>query len=306
MEYPGESPDVLYTATQSALSIGIRCFDTAELYSTLPAVGRALSESKIDRKELRLISKLSGLPSGDYKDVEIRARQLCAALQTSYVDLLLIHWPGPRFVDLGGNVDLVGEQCNLEFFKANIQQAWENMQRLQKSGLCNEIGVSNFYSQHFHAMDTFSAPVPAACQIFIDPLHQETEFVSALQERGVKVMAYRSATFLPIYEMAAGMGDASMSALQTALAAVRDTHPTTSLNQLVWAWCLTRGIEPVVKSRDAARLREALEAHSLAAVLATKTDAFASFTLLNAPGAADTVEICGGFDEYARAFRGTS
>jgi diketogulonate reductase-like aldo/keto reductase len=71
-------PEALAAATASALKVGYRHFDSAEMYSTMPSVRKAIAESKIDRKELWITSKLKGLPIGKFEDVSKRVRGMPA------------------------------------------------------------------------------------------------------------------------------------------------------------------------------------------------------------------------------------
>ena len=78
------------------LSIGGRRFDGADSYGIEPGIGEAIKQSAIPRSEIFITSKTGpgGLawPLG-YNETLDQARQIVANYSTTYVDLLLIHWP---------------------------------------------------------------------------------------------------------------------------------------------------------------------------------------------------------------------
>merc|ERR1719446_127495 len=85
----------MYDVTLDHLNAGFRHLDCAEMYQSTSHVGRAVSDSGLPREELRITTKLKGLPSGDYAAVRERAEAHIRDLGVTYADLLLIHFPGP-------------------------------------------------------------------------------------------------------------------------------------------------------------------------------------------------------------------
>ena len=83
-------------AVLKALEVGYRHIDTAQIYENEEDVGQALQESKIDRGEIFLTTKV-WKDHLDFRDVLLSVSQSLQKLQTDYVDLLLIHWPNSQF-----------------------------------------------------------------------------------------------------------------------------------------------------------------------------------------------------------------
>ena len=71
---PSEMEDIVL----SAVKVGFRFFDCAEVYTTTTAVGRGLEKAiqagHAARDDIFLATKLSGIPCGDYEDVSERLR----------------------------------------------------------------------------------------------------------------------------------------------------------------------------------------------------------------------------------------
>ena len=82
-------------AVEDALDLGYRHIDTAVIYDNEEEVGRAIADSPVSREEIWLTTKVwhSQLePSRLRRSLEGSLERLA----TDYVDLLLIHWPGPE------------------------------------------------------------------------------------------------------------------------------------------------------------------------------------------------------------------
>ena len=82
--------------TKSALENGYRHIDTATVYRNEEAVGLGMKQSGVPREDIFLTTKI-------WNDMQ-RKRAVREALEnslrmldTSYVDLYLIHWPVPAF-----------------------------------------------------------------------------------------------------------------------------------------------------------------------------------------------------------------
>lgn len=105
-----------------ALSLGYRHIDTAQGYDNEEHVGAALSDSRVPRDDIFLVTKLS--PRNFRKD-DARASTLesLRKLQTEYVDLLLLHWPNDE---------------------VPLDETLGALRVLQEEGAVHHVGVSNF------------------------------------------------------------------------------------------------------------------------------------------------------------------
>ena len=113
------------TAVETALSVGYRHIDTAQMYRNESGVGEAVAASGLDRADVFLTSKL-GNAAHRPDDARRAFDDTLKALGTDYVDLFLIHWPLPA-LDAGGFV-----------------QTWRTLEEFYSAGRARSIGVSNF------------------------------------------------------------------------------------------------------------------------------------------------------------------
>merc|ERR1719401_2426224 len=99
------------------------------MYKSTPHVGRAIkdylatNDSDVDRADICVTTKLKGMPSGDYDGVREQLERHLGDLGLSYVDLLLVHWPGPADCGLESPSRLA-EAASWEYFTEHMAEAW--------------------------------------------------------------------------------------------------------------------------------------------------------------------------------------
>lgn len=141
-------PEETKQATLTALEVGYRHIDTAEMYGNEAGVGEAVRASGLDRSEVFVTSKLDN--GYHARDDALRAfDQTVDTLGLDYVDLFLIHWPLPK----------VGDYV----------ETWRAMEEIYAGGRCRAIGVSNFQVHHLERLAAETATVPAVNQIEVHP-----------------------------------------------------------------------------------------------------------------------------------------
>ena len=148
-------PEDTADAVSTALEIGYRHIDTAEMYGNEKGVGEAVARSGIDRGEVFVTSKLNN--GFHRRDDALRAfDQSLGDLGFEYLDLFLIHWPLP-----GIDVDYI--------------ETWKAMEEIYASGRCRAIGVSNFQAHHLRRLFSQSQVRPAVNQIEVHPYLTQEE-----------------------------------------------------------------------------------------------------------------------------------
>lgn len=155
-------------AVSVALQLGYRHIDTAMIYANQKDIGVAIKESKIARRSLFITSKVWH-SSLSYADVLSQTEEILEQLQTSYLDLLLIHWPNKR---------------------VSMKETFKALAELVEAGKVKHIGVSNFTIQHLkEAMKVSSVPL-YCCQFEFHPYLQQHELVQFCKQNGIVVTAY--------------------------------------------------------------------------------------------------------------------
>jgi diketogulonate reductase-like aldo/keto reductase len=115
-EYWG--PEQGYNSTLAWLKMGGRRLDSADDYGSRDGVGAGWVASGVPRSEIFLTSKVD--PYG-YNETLEQFAGILTSLQTTYIDLVLIHWPGRE----SGSTDhpcMQGQstwaQCRIQTWKA--------------------------------------------------------------------------------------------------------------------------------------------------------------------------------------------
>lgn len=153
----------------TALEVGYRHIDTAEMYGNEVGVGEAVRDSGIDRSQLFVTSKLNN-QYHDPTDALAAFDRSLADLDIGYLDLFLIHWPMP------GVGDFVA--------------TWQAMEQMLATGNVRAIGVSNFHEAHLDRVLESSQIVPAVNQIEVHPFLNQDRLRAYCRERGIAIEAW--------------------------------------------------------------------------------------------------------------------
>src|SRR5215469_7824628 len=204
-----------YDAVRCALDAGYRHIDTASVYKNEAEVGHAVRDSGLDRRDVFLTTKL---PAG--ADIRDRATigDSLRALGSTYVDLLLIHWPPDGRASPAVSEDLL---------------------TIRDRGLARAVGVSNYSPGQIDELTRATGEAPAVDQIPWSPRRYDPALLSALRERGVAVEGYSP------------LKDTDLGA--TALAEIAARHGVTPA-QVVLRWHLEHRITIIPKSAHPDRI----------------------------------------------------
>ena len=84
--------DVCRAAVESALGLGYRHIDTAEMYGNEDAIGEAIAASRVARQDLHVTTKVWNenlAPDAIRRAFDTSLKKL----RLDHVDLYLVHWP---------------------------------------------------------------------------------------------------------------------------------------------------------------------------------------------------------------------
>jgi len=213
------SPDEVVGAVREALEAGYRHIDTAAIYGNEEGVGRAIKESRIDRDELFVTTKLWNTRHHDVMDA---AQESLRKLGLDHVNLYLIHWPSPG--------------------KGDYTKAWEQMQEVRAQGLTRSIGVSNFTEKHLETILALIDTVPAVNQIELHPTFAQRAMSAYNASKGIATEAYSP------------LGLAQDLDAPEIVEVANDYRRTPA--QVILRWHLQKGHVVIPKSVTPSRIRE--------------------------------------------------
>jgi 2,5-diketo-D-gluconate reductase A len=219
-------PDETAQAVKTALDIGYRHIDTAQMYENERGVGQGVRDAGVDRGDVYITSKLNnGLHKPD--DARRAFDSTLEALGTDYVDLFLIHWPLPTLYD------------------GDFVSTWQTLEEFKRDGRARSVGVSNFQVAHLERLAKETETVPAVNQIEVHPYFTNDEVRAYGQKHGIATESYSPIAQGKVLDdrVVAGIADATGK----------------SPAQVVLRWHIDRGDIVFPKSVTAARVKENFE-----------------------------------------------
>lgn len=219
-------PDETASAVKTALDIGYRHIDTAEMYGNEKEVRQGIRDAGLERGEVFITSKLN---NGFHKPDDARRAfdQTLKALDSDYVDLFLIHWPLPTLYD------------------GDFVSTWKVFEEFARDGRARSIGVSNFQVAHLNRLAGETDTVPSVNQIEVHPYFGNDEVRAYGREHGIATEAWA-----PIAQ-----GKVLDDPVINRIAGSRDKTPA----QVVLRWHIQRGDIVFPKSVTPARVKSNFE-----------------------------------------------
>lgn len=219
--------DIARDAVKTALSLGYRHVDTAQIYENEAEVGDGITSSGIPRREIFVTTKIwfDRLKSAE---LGLSLKRSLERLKTDHVDLALIHWPSPD------------DEVPMEEYLGALKAA-------QQEGLTEHIGVSNFTTTQLdQARDILGDTPIFTNQIEVHPYLANRKVVDHAQTLGIQVTGY----------MPLAVGKVMEDETLLELARHRNVTPA----QLAIAWLVSRAIVPIPSSTRSEHLKANLDA----------------------------------------------
>eukprot|EP00434_Breviolum_minutum_P045011 symbB.v1.2.040270.t1/scaffold7114.1/size13255/1 len=197
------------------LKIGYRFIDTASHYDNEGSVAGAIRRAAVPREELFLVTKI------------------WKRLETDYVDLLLIHFPGT-------NDAIQSPGTN----RKRREDTWKQLETAKLNGQAKSIGVANFTRRHLKEILSSCKEPPEVMQTEVHPYFQQSELLELCRQKNLQIQA-----FSPFAHGELGLLDDRL------LKEIAAKHQRT-VPQVVLRWLLQQGITPIAFSRSTQNMRE--------------------------------------------------
>jgi 2,5-diketo-D-gluconate reductase A len=216
-------PEETAATVSTALEVGYRHIDTAEMYQNEEGVGEAIKASGIGRDELYVTSKLN---NGFHRPDDARRAfdETLTKLGLDRIDLFLIHWPLPTLYD------------------GDFVSTWKTLAEFVADGRATSIGVSNFQPAHLDRIIDETGVVPAVNQIEVHPYFANEDARAASIRHGVEVEAWSPIAQGKVLD-------------DEVIGKIAATHGKTPA-QVTLRWHVERGDIVFPKSMKAERMRE--------------------------------------------------
>jgi 2,5-diketo-D-gluconate reductase B len=160
--------DVCRTAVESALALGYRHVDTAEMYGNEDAIGAAIASSGVARGDLHVTTKVWNenlAPDAIRRAFDTSLKKL----RLDHVDLYLVHWPAR---------------------KMNLPAMFETLIKLKEPGRTRAIGVANFNIALLKTVvEEIKAPI-ACNQVEYHVFLDQTPLRNYLAAKSIPLVAY--------------------------------------------------------------------------------------------------------------------
>jgi 2,5-diketo-D-gluconate reductase B len=215
-------------AVESALALGYRHIDTAEMYDNEDAVGDAIAASGLSRGDIHVTTKV--WYENLAPDVLLRAFDASLKrLKLDYVDLYLIHWPAPDM---------------------DLPAALATLLRLREERCTRAIGVANFTVPLLRrAVEEIGAPI-ACNQVEYHVYLDQSAVLEYLRSKSIPLVAYCPVAHGEVAD-------------DKVLAGIGRKHGATGA-QVALKWLLDQdGVSAIPKARSEARQQENLDAFRL-------------------------------------------
>ncbi|OXM85975.1 aldo/keto reductase [Paenibacillus rigui] len=207
-------------AIREAIRVGYRHFDTAKIYGNEEALGRELQKSGNPREQFFITSKVWTTDLG-YEATKRAFEQTCKKLNVTYLDMYLIHFAGPRYLE-----------------------AWRALEELYSEGKIKVIGVANFEIQHLENVMKHSKIPPMVNQIETHPEFPQNELHDYLARHQI------------LHEAWGPLGQGNKALLGRPELTEIALHHEKSAAQVILRWHLQRGIIVIPKSSNPQRIKE--------------------------------------------------
>ena len=226
-------PEQCAESVRTALEVGYRHIDTAELYDNEGPVGEGVRVADVDREGVYLATKVlhPRAVDGSAEDLDREAVRTAVEgcldrLGVASVDLMYVHWPAEWDLDL----------------------VHSTLAACRDDGLVGGVGVSNYEPAHLETALEVDPDI-VANQVELHPLLPQADLREYCADVGVDVVAYAPLAHGSVFEV-------------PELEAVAEERGI-SVPRVTLAWLLELGVAAVPKATGGAHIRDNWAAREL-------------------------------------------
>ncbi len=210
--WQNDDPEQCAESVRTALEMGYRHIDTAQVYDNEEAVGEGIAAADVDREDVFLATKI-WISNLEHDDVLETARASLDRLGVDYVDLLYVHWPSGEY---------------------DPEETLSALSELYDEGLIENVGVSNFLPEDLEvAVDVCDAPI-LANQVELHPLLPQERIREACDNYDIEVVGYSPLARGQVFD-------------QPEIQDVAEKHGVTEA-QVSLAWAREKGVTTIPKA----------------------------------------------------------
>ncbi|MGL4772387.1 MAG: aldo/keto reductase [Clostridium sp.] len=252
----GKSDEEILKFMEECLELGITTFDTADIYMSEEAQGRAMKLSPSIREKIEIVTKCGIKPpmplfegvkvphyDSSKEHILTSVDNSLKRLGVDYIDVLLIHRPD---------------------FIMNPEEMAEAFDSVRKAGKVREIGVSNFKASQFKMLQSYCDHKLVTNQLELSPTTLDYFMdgtLDCMMENRVAPMAWSPLAGGRIFTLQ----DEREVRLRGTLEKIKEEIGAASLDEVVYAWLLMHPVRimPIVGTSKIERVKSARNALDL-------------------------------------------
>ncbi|WP_332898427.1 aldo/keto reductase [Haladaptatus sp. CMSO5] len=207
-------------SVKTALEMGYRHIDTAQIYGNEEGVGRGIAQADVSREDIFLATKV-WIDELAPEDVKASTEESLDKLGVDYVDLLYVHWPAREY----------DPEATLAAFE-----------ELKEEGKIRRIGVSNFEPEQLETAQEILGDDVFANQVELHPLLPQHDLREYCDDNDIELVAYSPLARGDVFDV-------------PELTAIADDHDA-SAAQVSLAWLREKGITAIPKATSEAHISD--------------------------------------------------
>lgn len=221
-------PKTCEESVKYALNTGYKHIDTAQVYKNEEYVGTGINKAEVSRNDFFLASKV-WIDQLEKQNVVKSTEKSLEKLQTSYIDLMYVHWPAGAY---------------------KPENTFQGFKQLVRDEKIKYVGVSNFTVEQMREAQEILGDDLIANQVEMHPLLQQNDILEYCQENGLYLVAYSPIARGKVFEV-------------SELTEIAEKHGVSEA-QVSLAWLNSKeNVVPIPKSSTKSHIKENLDSNDL-------------------------------------------